>query len=1151
MGYVNGTLYLKIVVLSEGVITSLPGEVAPIYTAFDADIATILAIVQEGHDVWIQSDDMYSYIKVDLVFCETLMQLGNITDAELADLIAKSKQQNELYGTLTSLKAVVDLVMKLMGLPLTGLDSIEALGKAITAILANKEYTSFTDVYNAMIKLRDDLVKADADNFTLINDELTEIKTTTEKAIADLTTSLTDALNALSEANDAEHQEIRDTIAQLDEAVSLKFQGILNSETFKSFKDVEDAIDALHEQDTDNKLITLDGNDEITAETILAFITATGTKFDGIDADITELQDTKVDKEAGKELYPVTDKAKVEKLLITGEGKKVLFDDGNYKKLRDPFVEDLILDYEYMEDTIFMYDNKFFRIETDKTTLTDYSQLQELVMSKDISVLQAENEIKEYQSDIYYFKDTLLKYNANLFISLADFKATTFNDDIDELNLKMVGASSKVIVTEYAEGVSYQNKELITVNRVLYRATDDFVSTNVTDDITNELLEVVSDGLTHIMLLDWQPGLELLKGEMVVFNSILYRVKASHVAAASIGIDIESGNIAVVSDGLTRMKLDEWTAGNYYYKTDIFTNGGIIYRATANHTSSNITTDRTNGLIEILSDGITRVTIGEWKTGVSYLKDDLFISDKVIYRVLVAHTSGTLTVDLANNMIESLSSKKSRITIEDWASGIPYAVSEVVLYNKELYRVVTQHISSVFATDLASGKLEIFSDAMKSATIKPWVTGTEYAQYGVFTYQGFIYRAISKHTAGTFTTDYTNGLIELLGLKTATIQDWAAGSVYSVNELFVFESIIYRVKIAHTASSTCSTDYALNRTERIGITDRSYIKPWASGTVYAKNEVLGVGKLIYRATMAHTAGANAASDLASGKLEVLGTAKDPYIRAWTAGVTYLADDLLYSNAIIYRVKSGYTASASIATDVTNGYLEALSYEGISIRTWKPSTEYKQYQILLDGVDVSYRYEVQANYTSGATTIEDDVTNGNLLKYKIGLPNKDEYLDKGGVNQVYAGDIKAAIDKINFMNASNVSLLIDDNNVGIDKTFSSTKIKALIDALPTFDSIFTKEYIESVFAKKEDLPGDISIISNLKDKDGLLYYKDEMIINEVRLVTKTYDFNEIYPVFGKAIDVNNVLLNYGIVNPVNIVCKVTAVDGDIRFGVKRS
>ena len=335
-------MLVKIVVTSSGQVVAIPGLIGPEYVPFEVSISTMLAAYKEGHTLYVETSNG-DLLLVDDDLCLKIMEMTSLTDEELKKLIEDAKIRNAYYQSLTSLQDVVSLLIKLIGMPVDGLDNIEKLSKAIKAILANREYSSFTEVFNDITSKVKMLKDAQEAGDLALEEYINDYIELNDKALVDLSTAINESLDALKLENDAEHQLIKDRIEEIYiefsdkfDAVEAKFTEILNSETLKSFKDVEDAIDAVHEQNTDT-ILDEGGEFEVSAKTIVEHIAATDKTLGEHTTSIADLEENKVDKEDGKGLYPDADKDKVAKLIIDDEeGKKVLHNDGFYKKIREP-----------------------------------------------------------------------------------------------------------------------------------------------------------------------------------------------------------------------------------------------------------------------------------------------------------------------------------------------------------------------------------------------------------------------------------------------------------------------------------------------------------------------------------------------------------------------------------------------------------------------------------------------------------------------------------------------------------------------------------------------------------------------------------------------------------------------------------------------
>ena len=109
-----------------------------------------------------------------------------------------------------------------------------------------------------------------------------------------------------------------------------------------------------------------------------------------------------------------------------------------------------------------------------------------------------------------------------------------------------------------------------------------------------------------------------------------------------------------------------------------------------------------------------------------------------------------------------------------WATTTPYFVGNHVLESGVTYECVTKHTAGTFSTDLAAVKwvvttsLGAGTSCILTASTAAWGTGVPYVQ-GNYKQNGTnIYICLSDHTSGTFSTDLASGLWEAIDVFTSS-----------------------------------------------------------------------------------------------------------------------------------------------------------------------------------------------------------------------------------------------------------------------------------------------------------------------------------------------------------------------------------------------
>lgn len=103
--------------------------------------------------------------------------------------------------------------------------------------------------------------------------------------------------------------------------------------------------------------------------------------------------------------------------------------------------------------------------------------------------------------------------------------------------------------------------------------------------------------------------------------------------------------------------------------------------------------------------GIDELKIKDWKNGESYKAGMYVIYNKNLYRALSAHTSGaafTADMQAGSEKWELIGSQSG--SMAEWAANKSYAVGDLVIQGKRIYRALAAHTSAAaFANDMQTG----------------------------------------------------------------------------------------------------------------------------------------------------------------------------------------------------------------------------------------------------------------------------------------------------------------------------------------------------------------------------------------------------------------------------------------------------------------
>lgn len=408
----------------------------------------------------------------------------------------------------------------------------------------------------------------------------------------------------------------------------------------------------------------------------------------------------------------------------------------------------------------------------------------------------------------------------------------------------------------------------------------------------------------------------------------------------------------------------DWETKHTYSKNEVVVSDGKLYRATANHTSTtDLKTDIANW--ELISGADPYIP--DWETKHDYLKNEIVVSERKLYRAKASHTSTTdLKTDIANWEYIGHDSY-----IPNWEADHSYLKDETVVYKKTIYRALSKHTSSAaFASDVA--KWEKLGGAVG---VSQWTTKENYDVGQLVTNDGILYRATASHTSGTsFSQDTANWSV-----VTADLNHWAKSTYYPAGIIVESGDQLYKCKTAHVSTTSITAD----NDKWTRVTKLPYINDWEASHDYQKDDIVISGGKMYRATASHKSTTSIEKDIANWEI----LTKAPYIDDWEASHNYLKNDIVVFKESIYRAKKAHTSTTSFLNDSANW--ERLGGTG-RVTTWTTKESYQVGQLVTnDGL----LYKAVANHTAG-TIFSADIANWELVTATINAWTANTYYPAG-------------------------------------------------------------------------------------------------------------------------------------------------------------
>ena len=542
----------------------------------------------------------------------------------------------------------------------------------------------------------------------------------------------------------------------------------------------------------------------------------------------------------------------------------------------DPFIPDWETKHDYLKNEIVISNGKIYRAKANHTSTTD--------LKTDIAnweYVGHDPYIPDWEASHSYLKDETVVYKKTIYRALSKHTSSAaFASDVAKWE-KLGGAGG---VSQWTTKENYDVGQLVTNGGILYRAIASHTSgTSFSQDAAN--WSVVTADLNH-----WAQSTYYPVGIIVESGDQLYKCKTAHTSTTSIVAD---------KDKWTRVTklpyINDWEASHDYQKDDIVISGGKMYRATASHKSTT-SIDKDIANWEML---IKAPYIEDWEAKHDYLKNDIVVYENTIYRAKQAHTATASFLDDSANW-DKLGGT-GRVTV--WTSKESYQVGQLVTNNGLLYKAVKDHTAGTdFTADITNWELV-------TATINAWKTEVYYPAGIIVENNKILYKCVTAHTSTTsLSADIDNW--ESIKGGAPYIPDWVTKHAYKENEIIVSDSKLYRVKTAHTSTTSLNDDIA--NWEFVGHDPN--IPDWEIKHEYKQNEVVVVNGAIARALSAHKSSTTKFSDDVAN-WEFVSSSSG--MAKWAAKTLYQKGQLVSAWNNAYYAKSTHVSGTDFFTDYAN------------------------------------------------------------------------------------------------------------------------------------------------------------------------------------------------------------------------------------------
>ena len=463
----------------------------------------------------------------------------------------------------------------------------------------------------------------------------------------------------------------------------------------------------------------------------------------------------------------------------------------------------------------------------------------------------------------------------------------------------------------------YTKGQLAIFNGVLYRSIKDHVAKTTFQEDFESWQKLYSN------IREWEDSTFYFSGEIVINDNKLYKCKQDHVSAGTFVSDINAWK-SLSSSGIETFK-----SSTYYNDGAIIVEGNRLYRCTLAHTS---TTD----LISDIQNWELLSNIQDWERSKNYIQGNMVLYDNTPYKVTKNHISNDFSLDKDNFEI-------TYSNIRDFNASSYYKAGSYVLYNNDIYKALKDTTGDIgHKLQLQTKASFIDSDGIYTKEI-----GTDSSGYTLVTEpsgnyintvidlgsicdvtQVILSELVSVNCAPNEVvvetskdgTDYT----EADSYSTGGYSGFNDGTALNINKKVRYIKLVFK-----SVYKSNGNMFTFNKVEvyvsnpdwqKITNTQKPSIETWRTGTEYKKNEIVVYNEKIYKCAIDHTSG----TDFSVDKPKYWESLSDnPIINDWISGNNYTVGICIIKsnqNGIVDWVASKqYNVNDEV---VYNGYIYA-------------------------------------------------------------------------------------------------------------------------------------------------------------------------------------------------------------------------------------
>ena len=550
--------------------------------------------------------------------------------------------------------------------------------------------------------------------------------------------------------------------------------------------------------------------------------------------------------------------------------------------------------------------------------------------------------------------NTTEKLSLNLLSGLEKVNKDTFNDIIEDIDSKCVGihhlqenshwrlwekdtdyVKGDVVRTSTCKSNQYFQC-IVGGTSGKDEPKNQGTGTQITDNTATWIInEIGSSGSSNGGAVIFVGEKYYTKGQLAIFNGVLYRSIKDHVAEQTFQLDIANWQKLYSN-------IREWADSTFYFSGEIVINDNKLYKCKQDHVSAGTFVSDINAWESLSSNGIER-----FKSSTYYNDGAIIVEGNRLYRCTLAHTSTT-------DLISDIQNWELLSNVQEWESNKTYVQGNIVLYDNTPYKAVKNHVSNDFSLDKDNFELTY-------SNIKDFNPAMFYKKGSYVLYNNNIYKALKDTTgdighklqlqsSASFTDSegvYTkeigadssgyNLVTEPTGNYINTVID--LGSICDVTQVILSELIPVNCAPNEIIIETSKdgTEY----TEADSLLTGGY-NGFNDGTALNINKKVRYIKLVFKSIYKSNG-----NMFTFNKIEVytsnpnwqkITNTQKPSIETWRTGTDYKKNEIVVYNEKIYKCAVDHTSGSDFSVDKPK-YWESLSDNPV-INDWISGNNYE-------------------------------------------------------------------------------------------------------------------------------------------------------------------------------------------------------------------